>query len=95
MHVTNRHGPLGSELATSYRWWLFYSTPIAVVNKSSKLHRRSVTPANIAAGNRYRPLIASRVRQHQLVYGALGDRMREEIHALSMKTFSPEEWAER
>jgi acid stress-induced BolA-like protein IbaG/YrbA len=37
----------------------------------------------------------SRVRQHQLVYSALGDRMREEIHALSMKTFSPEEWAAR
>ena len=37
----------------------------------------------------------SRVKQHQLVYAALGDRMREEIHALSMKTFSPEEWAAR
>ena len=37
----------------------------------------------------------NRVRQHQLVYAALGDRMREEIHALSMKTFSPEEWAAR
>jgi acid stress-induced BolA-like protein IbaG/YrbA len=37
----------------------------------------------------------SRVRQHQLVYGALGERMREEIHALSMKTYSPEEWASR
>ena len=37
----------------------------------------------------------NRVRQHQLVYGALGDRMREEIHALSMKTFSPEEWSAR
>jgi acid stress-induced BolA-like protein IbaG/YrbA len=35
------------------------------------------------------------VRQHQLVYTVLGDRMREEIHALSMKTFSPEEWASR
>jgi acid stress-induced BolA-like protein IbaG/YrbA len=34
----------------------------------------------------------SRVRQHQLVYAALGGRMREEIHALSMKTYSPEEW---
>jgi acid stress-induced BolA-like protein IbaG/YrbA len=37
----------------------------------------------------------ARVRQHQLVYGALGERMREEIHALSMKTYSPEEWASR
>jgi acid stress-induced BolA-like protein IbaG/YrbA len=36
----------------------------------------------------------SRVAQHQLVYRALGDRMREEIHALSMQTFSPEQWAE-
>ena len=34
----------------------------------------------------------SKVRQHQLVYGALGERMREEVHALSMKTLTPEEW---
>jgi len=37
----------------------------------------------------------TRVRRHQLVYAALGERMREEIHALSMKTLSPEEWAAR
>lgn len=35
----------------------------------------------------------SRVARHQVVYGALGDRMREEIHALSMKTYTPDEWA--
>jgi acid stress-induced BolA-like protein IbaG/YrbA len=34
----------------------------------------------------------SRVRRHQLVYAALGDRMREEIHALSMTTLAPAEW---
>ena len=33
------------------------------------------------------------VQQHQLVYQALGDRMREEIHALSMRTFTPEAWS--
>ena len=32
------------------------------------------------------------IKRHQLVYGALGDRMREEIHALSMKTLTPAEW---
>jgi acid stress-induced BolA-like protein IbaG/YrbA len=32
------------------------------------------------------------VQQHQLVYQALGDRMREEVHALSMRTFTPEAW---
>ena len=37
----------------------------------------------------------ARVRRHQLVYAALGERMREEIHALSMQTLSPEEWAAR
>jgi acid stress-induced BolA-like protein IbaG/YrbA len=34
----------------------------------------------------------SRVQRHQLVYTALGDRMREEIHALSMQTLTPDEW---
>ena len=37
----------------------------------------------------------SRVKQHQLVYAAMGDRMREEVHALSMLTLTPEQWAER
>ncbi len=32
------------------------------------------------------------IQQHQLVYQALGEKMRLEIHALSMKTYTPEEW---
>ena len=35
----------------------------------------------------------SRVRRHQRVYAALGDRMKAEIHALSMKVLTPAEWA--
>ena len=31
----------------------------------------------------------SRVQRHQLVYAALGERMRAEVHALSMKTLTP------
>jgi len=34
----------------------------------------------------------TRIKRHQRVYAALGERMREEIHALSMKTLTPEEW---
>jgi acid stress-induced BolA-like protein IbaG/YrbA len=34
-----------------------------------------------------------RVRRHQRVYAVLGDKMREHIHALSMKTLTPSEWA--
>jgi len=37
----------------------------------------------------------SRVQRHQLVYRALGERMREEIHALSMQTLTPEEVEQR
>lgn len=35
----------------------------------------------------------SRIARHQLVYAALGDRMRAEIHALSMRTLTPTEFA--
>jgi acid stress-induced BolA-like protein IbaG/YrbA len=35
----------------------------------------------------------TRIARHQRVYQALGDRMRVQIHALSMKTLTPAEWA--
>jgi acid stress-induced BolA-like protein IbaG/YrbA len=34
------------------------------------------------------------LQRQQRVYRALGDRM-EDIHALSMKTFTPEQWSQR
>ncbi len=34
----------------------------------------------------------NRVRQHQLVYGALGDHMKSDIHALALRTFTPDDW---
>ena len=33
----------------------------------------------------------TRIQQHQMVYAALGDRMKDEIHALSMRTMTPED----
>ena len=36
----------------------------------------------------------NRIQQHQLVYQTLGERMRSEIHALAMRTFTPEAWAQ-
>ncbi len=50
-------------------------------------HFEAVIVSNEFAGK-------SLVQQHQVVYRALGDRMKAEIHALSMKTFTPEQWAE-
>ncbi len=50
-------------------------------------------------GRHFEAVIVSRefegkglLQQHRLVYQALGDRM-EKIHALSMKTYTPEQWA--
>ena len=34
----------------------------------------------------------SMVQQHQMVYRALGDAMREDIHALALKTYTPQQW---
>ena len=34
----------------------------------------------------------SRIKRHQMVYQVLGDRMKAEIHALSMKTLTPSQW---
>ncbi len=36
-----------------------------------------------------RPLL----QRHRMVYASLGDRLRTDIHALSLKTYTPEEWA--
>jgi acid stress-induced BolA-like protein IbaG/YrbA len=38
----------------------------------------------------------SRIKRHQLVYATLGQRMQtDEVHALSMKTLTPNEWAQQ
>ena len=36
-----------------------------------------------------------RLQRHQTVYAVLGDRMQSEIHALSMKTYTPTEWEQQ
>jgi acid stress-induced BolA-like protein IbaG/YrbA len=36
------------------------------------------------------------IQRHQQVYATLGTRMQtDEVHALSMKTFTPAEWAQQ
>lgn len=54
----------------------------------------------VGDGRHFQALIVSsafegknRVQRHQLVYAALGERMREEVHALSMRTLTPAEHA--
>lgn len=35
------------------------------------------------------------LKRHRLVYGALAEEMKGPIHALTLETYTPEEWAER
>lgn len=37
----------------------------------------------------------SRVEQHQAVYRALGDLMAGPVHALALRTYTPETWAQQ
>ena len=53
-------------------------------------------------GGHYRAVIVSerfaglnRVKAQQVVYSAVDDWMGGEIHALSIRTFTPEKWAEQ
>ncbi len=34
----------------------------------------------------------SRLERHRLIYSALGHKMKEEVHALSMKLYTNNEW---
>ena len=37
----------------------------------------------------------SPIEQHQMVYAALGELMAGPVHALALKTYSPESWAKQ
>jgi BolA protein len=63
----------------------------------SELHANH--PGAQAGGGHFRVLVVSerfrglsRVAAQRLVFDALGDLMRAEIHALQMKTLTPEAW---
>jgi len=61
------------------------ATEHLVVEGDDGTHFQAVIVSEAFAGK-------SRVQRHQMVYQTLGGRMREEIHALSMKTYTPQEW---
>lgn len=58
----------------------------ARVSGADGVHFEAVVISDAFAG-------LNRVKQHQLVYQALGGRMEsQEIHALALKTYTPEDW---
>ena len=77
-----------------------------VTPESIKMHIEDALPCELVHvegddGHHFNAIIVSTefrdknmVQQHQLVYRALGKKMEQEIHALSIKTLTPEQWAE-
>ena len=51
-------------------------------------HFTAVIVSDIFAGK-------NMVQQHQLVYKALGDKVGTDIHALSIQTYTPEQWTKK
>lgn len=68
---------------------------------NSKSHAGHAGVQESGGGHFYATIVAdvfhgkSLVQRHQLVYKALGDLMQTEIHAFSMKVFSPEEFEQQ
>jgi acid stress-induced BolA-like protein IbaG/YrbA len=58
----------------------------ARVKSEDNVHFEAVVIAAAFTGKRA-------VQRHQLVYAALGEAMRSEIHALALQVFTPEEFA--
>ncbi len=63
----------------------------------SHLHRGHAGAA--AGGGHFRVTVVTRafagharLARHRMVYDALGDAMQHDIHALSVRAFTPEEW---
>jgi acid stress-induced BolA-like protein IbaG/YrbA len=58
----------------------------ALVKSDDNVHFEAVVIAAAFAGKRS-------VQRHQLVYGTLGKAVGNEIHALALQVFTPEEYA--
>ena len=58
----------------------------AVVESADNVHFEAVVVAAAFAGKRA-------LQRHQMVYGTLGAAMGNEIHALALKAYTPEELA--
>jgi acid stress-induced BolA-like protein IbaG/YrbA len=69
--------------------WIEQGLETQIVESDGDGHHFEATVVSAAFRGR------TRVQQHQLVYAALGERMKAEIHALSLQTLTPEEWQAR
>ena len=57
------------------------------VTSDDRTHYAAVVISEAFAGKRA-------IARHQLVYGCLGERMGADIHALSIRAYTPDEWRE-
>jgi BolA protein len=77
----------------------FGTTIVEIVDRSEQhKHHQGRMNAPVGSGH-YDAVIVSEsfigktmMQQHRMVYAALADQMQTTIHALALKTYTPEEW---
>ncbi len=73
---------------------------IVEISDRSELHKHHQGRMNAPAGSgHYDAIIVAEsfagktmMQQHRMVYAALADQMQTTIHALALKTYTPEQW---
>jgi stress-induced morphogen len=84
-----------------------FRRPVIAADQIVDLIERSLATTHVAVedttgtGDHFQALVVSsafegksRIQQHQLVYRALGESMREQVHALALRTLTPGQWEE-
>ncbi|HBC41502.1 MAG TPA: BolA family transcriptional regulator [Pseudanabaena sp.] len=76
------------------------SASIVEIEDRSDLHKHHQGRMNAPVGSgHYDAIVVSEsfagktmMQQHRMVYAALADQMQTTIHALALKTYTPEQW---
>lgn len=78
-----------SHIVTKVKQALGEETEIEVFDLTgTQDHYRAVVVSTRFAG-------LNLLKRHRLIYGALAEEMKGPIHALTLETFTPEEWSQR
>lgn len=76
---------------------------IVEIDDRSDLHKHHQGRMNAPAGSGHYDAIVvaasfagkTTMQQHRMVYSALSEQMQTTIHALSLKTYTPEQWSQQ
>jgi len=100
--MTNQTPSKNSDQISKIQTTLIAKLQADVVTITDQSDRHKHHKHSPQGGGHYDALIVAELfvgktlmQQHRLVYAALAQEMQTNIHALSLSTFTPQQWAER